>query len=133
MKVYSQSAAKWLLILSATVLAAGASLHGFAYRKAAAVVEHSTLPPFYQRAFEGLWLSDSLSSLLLAFALASIAANPTLVSKPLFILLALTPLGMSVIVFLTMGRFFASYLMLIATVSALLAAALKPAHATIEK
>lgn len=133
MRQQSQSAVKWLLALSATVLAAGASIHGLAYTKAAAVAEHSTLPPFFQSALKGLWLSDSLSSLVLALVLASIAAKPKWAAKPLLFFLALTPLGMSVVLFLTMGNFSAGYLMLIVAVSVLLAAALKPTHAAIEK
>jgi hypothetical protein len=129
MRLGSRTASKWLLILSAAILAAGASVHGLAYAKAAAETEHSTLPPFFQAALKGLWLSDSLSSLLLAIALASIAAKPKLAAKPLLLLLALTPLAMAVVLFSTMGLFFASYLMLIAAVSALLAAALRPADA----
>jgi hypothetical protein len=129
MRLGSRTASKWLLILSAAILAAGASVHGLAYAKAAAETEHSTLPPFFQAALKGLWLSDSLSSLLLAIALASIAAKPKLAAKPLLLLLALTPLAMAVVLFSTMGLFFASYLMLIAAVSALLAAALRPAEA----
>jgi hypothetical protein len=39
----------------------------------------------------------------------------------------------SAVKWLIVGRFFASYLMLIAASSVLLAAALKPAHATIER
>jgi hypothetical protein len=129
MRQGSRSASKWLLILSAAIIAAGASVHGFAYAKAATVTEHSTLPPFFQAALKGLWLSDSLSSLLLAIALASIAAKPKLAAKPLVLLLALTPLAMAVVLFSTMGLFFATYLMLIAAASALLAAALRPADA----
>lgn len=132
MRQLPQSAVQGLLALSATVLAAGASVHGLAYPKAAAAAELSTLPPFFQSALKGLWLGDSLSSLLLALVLASIAAKPEWAAKPLVFLLALTPLGISVVLFLTMGRFFASYLMLFAGLSVLLAAVLKPTHATIE-
>ena len=133
MRQQSQSAAQSLLALSAMVFAAGASLHGLAYPKAAVVAEHSTLPPFFQMAFKGLWLSDSVSSLLLSLVLAAVAAKPEWAAKPLVFLLALTPLGMSMVLFLTMGRFFASYLMLIAGVLVLLAATLKPTHLTIER
>jgi hypothetical protein len=133
MRHYSQSAAKSLLALSAIILAAGASIHGFAYPKAAAVAEHSTLPPFFQSALKGLWLSDSLSSLLLALVLVSIAMKPHWATKSLLLLLALTPLGTSVVLFLTMGRFFASYAMLMAAVAALLAAALRPEQTSIER
>jgi hypothetical protein len=129
----SRSASTSLLILSAAILAAGAGAHGFAYAKAAAVAEHSTLPPFFQAAFRGLWLSDSLSSLLLAIVLVSIAAKPKLAAKPLVVLLAVTPLGMAVVLFSTMGLFFASYLMLIAAALALLAAALRPTDALSEQ
>ena len=125
--------AKWLLFLSASILAAGSSVHGIAYAKAAAVTEHSSLPPFYQAALKGLWLSDALSSLLLAVALASIAAQPRLAGKPLLFLLALIPLAMAIVLFSMMGNFAPGYLNLIAAISALLAVALRPAFAMIDK
>jgi hypothetical protein len=127
MSLCSQSASKWLLILSAIVLAAGGSLHALAYAKASEAADHSTLPPFFQSALKGLWLSDSLSSLSLAVALAGIAAYPRLAAKPLVLVLALTPVASAAALFSTMGNFFAGYLMLIAAASALLGATLRPA------
>ena len=102
----SQSISNSLLASSAVLLAAGGSLHGLAYPKASTVVENSSLPPFFQEAFKGLWLSDSLSSLTLALALACIATQPRLAGAPLVLLLTLIPLTTSVTLFLTMGNFF---------------------------
>jgi hypothetical protein len=128
----SKSASKWLLVLSATILAIGGSLHGLAYRKASTVADHSTLPPFFQGALKGLWLSDSLSSLTLALALASIAANPRLAATPLVLLLAFIPLAMAAVLFLTMGNFFAAYLMLVAGAAAALSALMRPSTVKME-
>ena len=128
MREGSQGASTWLLLASAAILAIGAGVHGFAYAKAAAVAQGSTLPPFFQAVFRGLWLSDCLSSLLLAVALTAIAAKPTLAAKPLVALLALTPLAVAVVLFLTMGNFFASYFMVTAAVLTLLAAVLRPGN-----
>ena len=122
----SKSVSKWLLVLSAAILATGGSIHGLAYPKASTVAGHSTLPPFFQGALKGLWLSDSLSSLTIALTLACIAANPRLAATPLVLLLALMPLATAVVLFLTMGNFFAGYLMLIAAAAALLGAVMRP-------
>ena len=126
MKPGPQSIARWLLVLSAVMLAAGASMHGLAYRKVSAIAEQSTLPSLFQAAFKGLWLGESISSLALALLLVCIAANPRLAATPLILLLALIPIGWAAALFSTMGSFFAGYLLLLAAASTLLAAALRP-------
>ncbi len=125
MRRAASTTVKWLLFLSASILAAGSILHLVAYTKASATIEHSSLPPFYQAALKGLWLSEALSSLLLAVAFASIGAQPKLARNPLLLLLAFVPLGMAAILFSTMGNFFASYLNLSAAAAALLAVVLR--------
>ena len=122
----SRTVSRWLLILSAAILAIGGSIHGLAYPKASTVADQSTLPPFFQEALKGLWLSDSLSSLTLALALACIAANPRLAATRLVLLLALMPLTVAVAIFLTMGNFAAGYLMLVAAAATLLSAVMRP-------
>lgn len=126
MSLRSQTTSRSLLVLSAIILAAGAIMHGIAYRKASAIVEQSTLSSFFQAAFKGLWLGESLGFLTLALALACIATSPRLAATPLVLILALMPLGCAVALFSTMGGFFAAYLMLLAAALMLLAAALRP-------
>jgi hypothetical protein len=132
MKWDSKSISNGLLALSAAILAAGGSLHGLAYPKASTVADHSCLPPFFQEAYKGLWLSDSLSSLTLAVALACIAANPRLAAAPLVLLLALIPLTASVTLFLTMGNFFAGYLMSVAAAAMLVSALMRYLAAVVQ-
>jgi hypothetical protein len=126
MRWVSKSTSKWLLVLSAAILATGGSIHGLAYPKALTVADHSALPPFFQGALKGLWLSDSLSSLALALVLVCIAVNPRLAATPLILLLALIPLAVAVVLFYTMGNFFAGYLMLAAAGAASLSAVIRP-------
>jgi hypothetical protein len=128
----SKSVSKWLLLLSAAILATGGGIHGLGYPKASTVADDSTMPPFFQGALKGLWLSDSLSSLTLALALVCIAVNPRLAATPLVLLLALTPLAVAVVLFSTMGNFFAGYLMLVAGAAALLSALMRPSTANNE-
>lgn len=126
MRLEAPTISRWALVMSGAILATGASMHGLAYRKASAIAEQSTLPPFFQAAFKGLWLGDSLSFLTLALVLVCIAASPRLASTPLILLLALVPLGCAVSMFSTMGGFFGAYVMLVAAAAAFLAAALRP-------
>jgi hypothetical protein len=126
MRRAAATASRILLNLSSIILVAGAILHAFAYPKAAAAADQSTLPAFFQVALKGLWLSDSLSSLLLGLALAGIAARPRLAATPILLLLALTPFAQSLVLFSTVGNFIGSYLMMSAAACALLGTALRP-------
>jgi hypothetical protein len=118
MRFGSPSARKWLLLVSAAMLAAGGSLHLIALRQASVAADQSTLSSFFKAALKGLWLNDSLSTLVLAAVLSCIAFRPRLASKQLILLLALIPLSSAVGLFATMGNFYAGYLML--TIAALI-------------
>lgn len=107
-------ASRLLLGMSALDLAGGAVIHAMAFRKAAVIADHSTLPAFFAAAFKGLWLCDSITSIGLALALGAIAVSPAIAARPLVIILALPPLGFAAALFATMGNFFPGYLMLLA-------------------
>jgi hypothetical protein len=117
-------APRLLLAFSSLCLGAGGAVHALAFPKAATVAEHSTLPPFFSAAFEGLWLCDSITSVALALAFGSIAMFPGMASRSLVVLLALEPLGFATAIFATMGNFFAGQLMLLAGTAALIGGAL---------
>lgn len=117
-------APRFLLAFSSLCLAAGGAVHALAFPKAATVAEHSTLPPFFSAAFQGLWLCDSITSVALALAFGSIAAFPGMASRSLVVLLALAPLAFASAIFATMGNFFAGHLMLLAGTAALIGGAL---------
>jgi hypothetical protein len=117
-------APRLLLAFSSLCLVAGGAVHALAFPKAATVAEHSTLPPFFSAAFEGLWLCDSITSVALALAFGSIAMFPGMASRSLVVLLALAPLGFATAIFATMGNFFAGQLMLLAGTAALIGGAL---------
>jgi hypothetical protein len=116
--------ARVLLMLSALLLASGGVVHGMAYPKAAAAVDHSTLAAFLAGAFKGLWLCDSASSLWLALVLGTIAAWPRVATRSLVVILALGPVTSAAAIYGTMGNFFAGHLMLLAGALALLGGAL---------
>jgi hypothetical protein len=117
-------APRLLLAFSSLCLAAGGAVHALAFQKAATVAAHSTLPPFFSAAFQGLWLCDSITSVALALAFGSIAALPGMASRSLVVLLALAPLAFATAIFATMGNFFAGHLMLLAGTAALIGGAL---------
>src|SRR5271168_3109065 len=113
-----------LLTVSAALLASGGLAHALAYAKASTVAEHSTLPRFFIAAFKGLWLSDALSSIVLALIFGAIALRPTVATKPLIMLIAASPIAVAVAIFWTMGNFYAGYLLLLSGTAALLGAVL---------
>ena len=94
-------APRLLLAFSSLCLAVGGALHAQAFPKAATVAEHSTLPPFFSAAFNGLWICDSITSVALALAFGSIAAFPGMASRSLVLLLALAPLVFATAIFAT--------------------------------
>ena len=60
------------LALSALILAGGGVVHGLAFPKASNVVAHSDLKPLFAAVFNGLWLSDSATSIALALGLCGL-------------------------------------------------------------
>jgi hypothetical protein len=117
-------APRLLLLFTALCLAGGACVHALAYPKAAHIAEHSALPAFFTVAFKGLWLIDSVASLVLAMAFGSVAAFPGTASRSVVVVLALAPLAFAMALFATMGNFFPGYLMLAAGAAALIGGAL---------
>src|SRR5271168_1463167 len=113
-----------LLTVSAALLASGGVAHALAYAKASAIAEHSTLPRFFSAAFKGLWLSDALSSMVLALIFGLIALRPAMATRPLIMLMAASPIAVAVAIFCTMGNFYAGYLLLLSGTAALLGAVL---------
>ncbi len=113
-----------LLTASAALLASGGVAHGLAYAKASTIAEHSTLPRFFTAAFKGLWLSDALSSMVLALILGAIALRPAVATRPLIMLIAASPIAGAVAIFWTMGNFYAGHLLLLSGTAALLGAML---------
>lgn len=124
MNTLKRLAPRFLLAFSALCLAAGAAVHTLAFPKAAAVADHSTLPPLFAAAFKGLWLFDSINSAAFALAFGAIAVFPAMASRGLVMLLACAPLAVAVGVFATMGNFPPGYVMLVAGGAALIGGAL---------
>jgi hypothetical protein len=115
---------RFLLALSALCLAAGGTVHALAFPKAAVVVDHSTLPPFFAAVFKDLWLFDSINSVDFALVFGAIAAFPAAASRWLVMLLACAPLAIAVGMFATLGNFPPGYVMLVAGGAALIGGAL---------
>ncbi len=113
-----------LLAFSALCLAAGGVVHAMSFPKAAAVAEHSTLPPAFTGAFKALWLGDSINCVVLALAFSAIAVFPAMASRWAVMLLACAPLAVAAGVFATMGNFPPGYVMVVAGVAALIGGAL---------
>jgi hypothetical protein len=119
-----RTVARLLLALAALTLAAGGTAHAIAFRGAVRAVDGSALPAFFAGAFKGLWLSDSATLFAQALTFALIVARPGLAARPLILILALAPLASAAMIYMTMGRFFAGHLLLLASVAALLGGAL---------
>jgi len=117
---------------SALILAGGGIVHGLAYTKASNVVAHSDLEPLFATAFNALWLADSATSIVMAMVFAALAAQPSWATRPLVAILALVPLASAVVIYATMGAFFAGHIMLAAGAAALVGAAYKGSVTTKE-
>jgi hypothetical protein len=89
------------------------------FSNASKIADLSTLPPFFASAFKGLWLTDSVSSITLGLIFALVAARPQWTAGPVRLFLALLPIALAVVIFATMGNFFAGYMMLVAGAAAL--------------
>jgi len=116
--------ARLLLAFAALCLAAGSAAHAVAFPRAAPVIDRSNLPAFFAGVFKGLWLSDSASLFTLALAFGFIAIQRRSATRPLILLLALAPLASAVLIYMTMGGFYAGHLLMLASAAALLGGAL---------
>jgi hypothetical protein len=132
MSAINNTASRLSLAVSALVLAAGGIVHGLAFTNASKVVAHSNLKPFFAAAFNGLWLADSATSIVMAGVFAVLAAQPGWATRPLVAILALVPLASAIVIYATMGAFFAGHIMLAAGAAALAGAAYKGSVTTKE-
>ncbi len=103
---------RFLLILAAVLLIAGAASHAAALNKALPIIDASGLPPFYSGSFKALWLADSATLLVLAAIFIVITARLDIAIRSLLILLAFIPLATAVLLYTFLGNFFAGHLLL---------------------
>jgi hypothetical protein len=132
MSAINNAVSRVSLAVSALVLAAGGIVHGLAFTKASNVVAHSDLKTLFATAFNALWLADSATSIVMAMVFAALAARPAWATRPLVAILALVPLASAVVIYATMGAFFAGHVMLAAGAAALVGAAYKESVTTKE-
>jgi hypothetical protein len=132
MSAVNNTVSRLSLAVSALIMAAGGIAHGLAFMNASNVVAHSDLKPFFAAAFKGLWLADSATSIVMAVVFAALAAQPGLATRPLIAILALVPLASAIVIYATMGAFFAGHIMLAAGAAALAGAAYKGSVTTKE-
>jgi hypothetical protein len=103
-----------LLLGTAALLSAlGGAAHARAFPKAVIAFAASNLPHFYAGSSKGLWLSDSATLFILAAIFGTVAARPSLASKPLLMLVSLIPAGTAVFIYMFLGNFFAGHLLLL--------------------
>jgi hypothetical protein len=76
-------------------------------------------PGFFGATFKGLWLSESASLFCLALVFGVIVAKPCVAARRLVLVLALAPLACAVLIYATVGSFFAAHLLLFASAAAL--------------
>ena len=105
-----------LLGLSSLLLIVGAGLHASAFPKVVAAVAASNLPAHFGQAFKGLWLVDAATLFIVGVALAWIAARPESGSRLTVVSLALIPGATAVLLYLFMGNFPPSHLLVVITV-----------------
>ncbi len=112
---------KWLLLVAAALLVAGAGLHTAAFPKIGPVVRASSLPTFHAQSYQALWLGDSATLFVLATILVVISMQTQIAARGLLLLLAVIPLATGVLLYAFIGNFFAAHLLI--GISALIALA----------
>jgi hypothetical protein len=132
MSAMSNTVSRLSLAVSALILAAGGIVHGLHFTNASNVVAHSDLKPFFATAFNALWLADSATSIVMAIVFAALAAQPGWATRPLVAILALVPIASAIVIYATMGAFFAGHEMLAAGAAALVGVAYKGSVTTKE-
>jgi hypothetical protein len=115
--------ARVLLLLPAALLGLGGAMHLSAFKKAAAAVAGSTLPPFFGNALKALWVMDSCGMFVVAAVCVALALRPESASPLIAGLVALIPLSTALLLYLFIGNFFAAHMLLAASLSMLAAAA----------
>jgi hypothetical protein len=75
-----------------------------------------------------LWLHDCVSTLVFASVFLAVALHPLLSVRSALFLSGFAPVGYAVVIFATMGNFFAGYVMLLSGVAALAGCLLYDPH-----
>lgn len=120
-----------ILLGSASLLSAlGGAVHARAFPKAVMAFAASNLPHFYAGSSKGLWLSDSATLFILAVIFGTVAARPSLVSKPMLMLVSLIPATTAVFIYTFLGNFFAGHVLLAIAALVLIASLQIPALGT---
>ena len=111
-----------LLAASAAIFALGGIMHTVAYvAKASASITAANVPPFLGAELKVLWLADSTTMLALALLFAFIAAKPASAASIVVVLLALIPAATATLLYLFLGPFYPSHLLMVASVMAFVA------------
>lgn len=103
---------RFLLFFSSLLSAVGGAIHAAAFRKALAAIDASNLPHFYAASSKGLWLTDSATLFILAAVFGTIAARPTMATRPVVLLVALIPAATAILLYTFLGNFPAGHLLL---------------------
>ena len=94
------------------VLASGALVHARAYGVASAQLARRGIPAFFERAFDGLWITDVVWTGVLAVFCAVLAVRTEAARVPTAWLAPAFGVTISLTLFATMGSFVAAYLFL---------------------
>src|SRR5215813_11977617 len=78
-----------LLAFSSLLLVVGGAFHAAAFNRTLDAIATSNLPPFFGNSLKLLWLADSTTMFILAAVFVLIASRPSMVTKPVVVLLAL--------------------------------------------
>ena len=116
-----------LLALSSLLAATGAVIHAVPFNHAVAAIAEANLRPFYGNSFKALWLGDSTTLFMVAVVFALMAARPSAATRTVVLLLALIPGAVAVLIYVFLGRFFASNMLLAISALAFAAGLLFPA------
>lgn len=115
-----------LLAMAAAIFAFGSVMHALAYESSLARVEATGLPRFLVTELKVLWLADSSTLLAAAIVFGYLAAKPAAASRLVIALIALVPLGTTVLLYALLGPFYSGHMLLAACVMIFAAAALLP-------
>jgi hypothetical protein len=109
---------RFLLAISALLLAVGALMHASAFNKISSAIAGSNLQSFAANSLKILWLADSTTSLLLAAVFGLIAARPSAATRWVIVPLALIPAATAGLIYTFMGGFIGGHIMLAAAITA---------------
>jgi hypothetical protein len=108
--------------MASVLLVIGGLIHGRAYGKAVFLLNSANLPPFYEKSFMVLWLSDSTTLIAVGIQFALLAVRPTAVTSWFVLAIALVPAATAVLLYYFIGNFLPAHMLAIASMFAVLGA-----------